>query len=465
MFVHIDHSDMRTLIFPLPLLLVLTACSGPGIREEARPNIILVMADDLGIEGLGCYGGTSYETPNLDLMAKNGLRFTHAYSQPLCTPTRIQLMTGKYNHRNWLWFGVLDPGEKTIGHLMQEAGYKTCIAGKWQLHSYDPPDFPGAETRRGTGMHPQESGFDEYSLFHSLHTEDKGSRYANPTYLRNGLLHKEVEDAYGEDLSLEFIGDFLARHMEDPVFVYYPMALPHGPFVPTPLSEAWEERDRRLEKDPLYFSDMVEYLDVLMGRLQDIIESLGMADNTLILFYSDNGTPGSITSYIDSLAIPGGKGYTTQSGIRVPLIAYWPGMVEPGLTDELVDASDFLPTLGELAGIEVPGEWNTDGQSFVPSLFETDAEGRDHAFFWYDPRPGWDKAQFDREIFALDHEYKLYSDGRMFAIDGLHPVEKELDTLSLTEAARKARTKLRKAIREEMGPPLSSTALLDPATL
>ena len=140
-----------------------------GLAEE-KPNIILIMADDVGIEGLGCYGGVSYKTPNLDKMAANGVRFTHAYSQPLCTPTRVQLMTGKYNHRNWTSFGILDPNEKTFGHAMSAAGYATAIIGKWQLQSYDPPDLPGAAKRRGTGMHPKNAGFDAYALFHALHT-------------------------------------------------------------------------------------------------------------------------------------------------------------------------------------------------------------------------------------------------------------------------------------------------------
>ena len=148
-----------------------------------RPNVLLIMADDIGIEGLGCYGGTSYKTPHLDQLASEGLRFTRAYSQPLCTPTRVQIMTGLYNHRNWKYFGILDPKQRTFGHYLKGAGYKTGIFGKWQLQSYDPPDLPNADARCGTGMHPKDAGFDEYALFHSLHTEDKGSRYANPTML------------------------------------------------------------------------------------------------------------------------------------------------------------------------------------------------------------------------------------------------------------------------------------------
>src|SRR5690606_20710757 len=112
--------------------------STPGSR---RPNIVLILADDLGYECLGCYGGNSYKTPRLDELAATGVRFQRAYALPLCTPTRAQLMTGKHNFRNWQAFGVLDPNEKTFGHYMKEAGYRTCISGKWQLYSYNPPDF------------------------------------------------------------------------------------------------------------------------------------------------------------------------------------------------------------------------------------------------------------------------------------------------------------------------------------
>ncbi|MCM8529256.1 MAG: sulfatase-like hydrolase/transferase, partial [Lentisphaeraceae bacterium] len=226
---------------------------------EKRPNIILIMVDDLGVEGIGSYGGLSYKTPKLDKLASEGIRFTHAYAQPLCTNTRMQLMTGLYNNRNWQYFGILPQGSKTIGHYMQEAGYNTCIAGKWQLQSYDPPDYPGSELRRGTGVHPKDAGFDEYSLYHSLHTEDKGSRYADPTYLENGELKKELKGKYGPDMWLNYVKSYIDRKKNDskPFFVYYPMALPHWPMVPTPDSPEWKEHERRLEEDLSYFKDMV----------------------------------------------------------------------------------------------------------------------------------------------------------------------------------------------------------------
>lgn len=429
---------------------------GSVSAEMERPNVLLIMADDLGIEALGCYGGTDYATPRLDQLARNGLRFTHAYAQPLCSPTRLQLMTGKYNHRNWQCFGVLPRGEKTFGHLMSGLGYKTCLAGKWQLTSYDPPDFPGAEQRRGTGTHPKDAGFDEYSLFHAEETEDKGSRYANPTFLRNGKLHREVVGAYGEDLTVEFILDFMRRKRGEPMFVYYPMALPHWPMVPTPHSEVWSAPTRRLEEGVRYFKDMVEYMDTIVGRLVDGIDRLGLRQNTLILFYSDNGTDRRITSHMGDEEVPGGKGLASQNGIRVPLIANWPGKIEAGLCRDLVDSTDFLPTLAALARGQVLPAWGADGVSFAPQLFGRRGAPRDFVFFWYDPRPGWDKEKYRRQIFALDHRYKVFSDGRMFDIRGESFREEELEAASL--GADAARAALHAAIQRMMQPPLSEAA-------
>jgi arylsulfatase A len=227
--------------FRFAALLSLLAATLPCVHRAAdaaatRPNILLILADDLGLEGLGCYGGLDYRTPHLDRLAANGARFTHAYAQPLCTPTRLQLLTGKYNQRNWVAFGIMVPKEKTIGHFLREAGYKTCIAGKWQFWSYDPPDYPGAAQRRGIGMKIENAGFDAYSVWHAFHTEDKGSRYANPTVYQNGEFLKNTAGKYGEDLWIDFIADFMDRNRREPVFAFYAMALPHWPMVPTPNS-------------------------------------------------------------------------------------------------------------------------------------------------------------------------------------------------------------------------------------
>lgn len=391
-----------------------------GSSEPLRsrpPNIILIMADDLGVEGLGCYGGTSYATPHLDALAETGMRFTHAYAQPLCTNTRLQLMTGLYNDRNWKSFGILDPAAKTIGHFLREAGYRSCIAGKWQLQSYDPPDYPGGAERRGTGMHPRDAGFDHYSLFHSLHTEDKGSRYANPTWLEDGRL-KTLEGGYGPDVWVDYINAFIEQEQAEPFFVYYPMALPHWPMNPTPASDDWNDPEKRLIADTKYFGDMVRHMDQCVGKIVQKVDDAGLRDNTLILFYSDNGTHLDITSQTITGPIQGGKGMTTDAGTHVPLIGSWPGVIQPGVSDHLVDSTDFIPTLLQAAGKPLGDKSGLDGMSFYNQLAgaPSAAPQREWIYSFYDPRPGWDKDQFTRKVSARDRRWKLYEDGSFFDI-------------------------------------------------
>lgn len=415
--------------------------------EQKPPNIVLILADDIGVEGLNCYGGTSYRTPRLDQLAAEGLRFTHAYAQPLCANTRVQLMTGLYNNRNWLYFGCLDPAAKTFGHWMQEAGYHTCIAGKWQLWSYDPPEYPGAEKRRGTGMRPEGAGFDEYSLWHAGHTEDKGPRYADPVIMQNGKLRTDTAGKYGEDLWVEFIRDYMRRQKDSdkPFFVYYPMTLPHWPFVPTPRSEDWSLEEKMHPPlgttggDVKYFPDMVNYMDEVVGRVVDAVDELGLREETLILFFSDNGTDRRVTSMTSFGAVAGGKGETTDAGTHVPMIARWPGRIRPGINEDLVDSTDFLPTILATAGHPLADPNSLDGRSFYPQLLGKIGTPREWVFCHYDPRPGWDKDKYSLVRFARDKRYKLYDDGRLFDIawDRLeeHPVSSGKDS-DETKAAR-----------------------------
>jgi arylsulfatase A-like enzyme len=436
-------------------------CVSLPVSAADKPNIVLIMADDIGIEGFGCYGGTSYQTPRIDDIAARGLRFTHAYSQPLCTPTRVQLMTGRYNHRNWKYFGILDPEAKTFGHRLQDVGYRTLITGKWQLQSYDPPDFPNAERRRDTGMKITAAGFDEWSQYHAWHTEDKGSRYPDPKLDINGTI-ATFDGRYGPDQWVAYIANFLQRQSDSggdqPFFIYHAMALPHWPFNPTPESEAWKDPSRRYEESTEFFSDMVAYMDKVVGQIFDHLDRLELSDNTLVLFYGDNGTDRRITSKMGDLEIPGGKALPLQSGIRVPLVAYWPGKVPAGTTcSDLVNAADFVPTLMDLAGVEITTSEQLDGQSFAPQLLgRTHPSPRDNSFFWYDPRPGWDKMAYGRSVFALDKNHKLFRDGRLFEIDDLTPLETELKP-PYSAAAKAARKKLRAVIDAQLAhgePPL-----------
>jgi len=412
----------------------------PAIDESAamkpaagRPNIILIMADDVGIEGFGCYGGTSYDTPAIDELARDGVRFAQCHSQPLCTPSRLKIMTGRSNIYNYRHFGIMDPAEPTFGPMMRQAGYATAVAGKWQLY--------GAENYgelAGTGLHPREAGFDEYCLWQ---IDRLGSRYWAPLIERNGRVLDDVTDQYGPDIFCDFICDFIQRHKDRPFFVYYPMALVHNPFVPTPGSADRESGDRQRN-----FADMVCCMDQILGRIVAQLDDLGLRENTMIIFTADNGTNRNITSMMGEIAVRGGKGRTIDAGTHVPLVVSWRAGARAGLAcDDLVDFSDFVPTIAQAAGIDPSSAGlRPDGRSFLPQIRGEPAAPRQWIFCYYNPRPG--RKGFPEQRFARDERWKLYGDGKLYDLRADPQEKNPLDPPAEDEAAARARKKLQAAI-------------------
>ena len=396
---------------------------------RGKPNIVLIMADDLGYECLGCDGGASYSTGVLDGLAAGGIRFEHCYSQPLCTPSRLKIMTGRYNFRNYTYFGALDPKEKTFGHLMQSAGYRTCIVGKWQLAARD----------GGEGTYPDKAGFDEHCLWQ---VDRRESRYRNPVIVQNGKYRQDLKDKYGPVVFCEYALDFIERNKNRPFFLYYPMVLTHAPFEPTPDTEEWKRGIKK--RDSKHFADMVAYMDKIIGRIVEKLDRLGLRNDTLILFTGDNGTHVSIRSRMkDGRVIQGGKGFTTDGGTHVPLIANWPGTIPAGkVCSDLVDFSDFVPTLAEVAGTRVG--WEIDGRSFLPQLLGRRGNPREWIYVWYRRNP-----RDTLYRFARDRRWKLYDNdkhqraGKLFDVS-TDPLEQNpIEAGSGGAEAEAARKKLR----------------------
>jgi arylsulfatase A len=291
----------------------------------------------------------------MDGLAATGVRFEQCHAQPLCTPTRVQLMTGMSNRRNYTHFGHLDPSQVTFGNILKKAGYATCITGKWQLSN----GFEG----------PAHFGFDEYALWQLTR---RPGRYKNPGLEINGKPHDYSMNEYGPDIVSDYALDFITSKKDEPFFLYYPLMLTHDPYDATPDSEDYLESKAskgKGKKTKSHFPDMVAYTDKLIGKLITKLDELKLRDNTLVLILGDNGTGRGTPSRFQGRDVVGGKGTTKMWGTHVPAIGNWPGHFASGkVYGDLIDATDFLPTICEATGVPVPAELKMDGRSFLPQL-------------------------------------------------------------------------------------------------
>jgi arylsulfatase A-like enzyme len=425
-----------------------------------RPNIVFILLDNIGQEWFGCFGSEENCTPNIDRLARGGVRFEHCYTMPICGPSRIVLLTGRQPYRTGFTLhhdaalyggGGLDPKREVIfPRLFRDAGYVTGIAGKWQINNlYDEPD---ALTRHGFDeqlvwpgsidadrVPPTEMAkFRDAVRRESL--PDTGafmpmieSRYWNPVFFRNGK-REVLAGRFGPDVTQEFALDFLKRHRDRPFLFYYPMHLAHGqsfkePVVPTPLN-----RDANRPHHAMY-ADMVRYADKLIGDLVRALEELKLRDNTLVFIASDNGTESSLSARRDGREVKGGLYTLTEAGGSVALIASSPKHFPGGRTVPLADFSDVLPTLCELAGIPLPKGVLLDGKSFAASLHDPSAR----------PHREWIFNQLHTLRVVRDERFKLYTDGRFFNVNN-DPDEQQDLAQTTQPAAVTAREKLRRTL-------------------
>lgn len=331
--------------------------------QEAEPfNLVYIMADDLGKEWISCYGADDIDTPNIDALAQSGMKFHNFYSMPQCTPTRVSLLTGQYPFRHgWVnhWdvprWGAgcsFDPRlNPNFPVAIRDAGYATAAAGKWQIDDFRVE--PGAMI---------DAGFDAYCMWTGYEAMNRPSakRYSDPYVYEDGQASTRT-GAFGPDVYADYLVDFIGKNKDRPMFLYFPMALPHTPLVPTPDAPG-------AESDIDKHKAMVRYLDKLVGRLLQAIDEAGLRRRTIVVFTTDNGSTSSLAGTRNGSKVKGGKARTTENGVNAPFIVSCPGRIAAGAeSSALVDITDIAPTFCAIAGVE-PLDQRYDGVSFLPVL-------------------------------------------------------------------------------------------------
>jgi arylsulfatase A len=384
------------------MCLILT---GPTVAAE-RMNVVLIMADDSAADNYGCYGSTFFATPRLDALASTGARFTQCYSAPVCTASRVKIMTGRDNIRNYVAFGTLDKSETTFGTIMKKAGYATAVAGKWQLHGGP------------NGSRAPECGFDNFCLWNYPGTSR--ARFWKPSIIRDGELLSTTEADYGPDIFTNYLIEFIGKHKDRPFFAYYPMVLVHAPFVRTPDSKPNEAT--AVPQALAYFRDMTAYADKCVGRIVDALKRHGLRENTVLIYTTDNGTGRSLNYPFKDEHRQGEKAYATDGGTHAPLIVNCPGTIPAGIvSNDLVDFSDVLPTLADISGAALP-EARLDGRSFWPQCRGRQGQPREWIFQYYFPKFTQAARQHGQGIngneivWAQNQQYKLYRDGSLYSV-------------------------------------------------
>jgi arylsulfatase A-like enzyme len=377
---------MTTLSHLKPLVLaalVAGVFSAVG-QSDKRPNIVFIMADDLGYGSLGCYGCPEVKTPNIDRLAASGVRLTDFHSNgAMCSPTRAALLTGRYPQRcawvpdeelspvfreqrkgnpaqRWAW--GISTHELTLPGLLRQAGYRTALIGKWHL-GYD------------INFHPMNYGFDEFRGYVGgnvdYHTHVAGYGKKELDWWKDRKIGNE--EGYTTDLLAKHAVDFIARNKEKPFFLYLAHGAPHDP---------WQGRDSTRIKPPAEtYREMIEVLDESVGAVIQALRENHLETNTIVVFSSDNG-PAAPRGFAANGRLQGKKGSMLEGGHRVPLIASWPGVIPAGTSNaQTVMTMDFLPTFTTLAGVTLPQGHQIDGTDIMP-LLKDNSKQVDRVLHW-----------------------------------------------------------------------------------
>ncbi len=410
--------------------------------QNKKPNIVFILVDDLGWMDISANGSTFYETPNIDQLAKEGIRFTQAYAaSPICSPTRASILTGKNPARIDLTQWIGGPGnpdykrnlpleEVLFPELLQEAGYKTAFMGKWHLNNVE-----------GEGTFwPDKQGFDVNVAGHfrgGLYIKNK---YFSPWNIPN--LENGPEGEYMTDRLAKEAVDFIDQNANDPFLLYFSLYSVHAPFdAPADRVEKYNKKKEKLgltdadrfaeetqgnltftyrkTQDHPTYAAMVESMDMAVGKILDKIKDQGIADNTVVVFFADNGglstSEGTPTA---NTPLRAGKGWLYEGGIREPAIIKWPGIIEPGtVSDAVITSSDFYPTILEMTGQALRPELHMDGKSIVPLLKGESKDIHESTYFHYphisnqkgSPSSAIRDGDYKLIVFLNDYRMELYN--------------------------------------------------------
>ena len=399
---------MKRLATTLAIFAALFCMADEG-HAQSKPNIVYIMADDMGYGDTTVYNPESkIPTPHMDALATQGIVFTDAHSpSSVCTPTRYGVLTGRYSWRTRLKRGVfggfnrplIEPGRMTVPSLLKEHGYATACIGKWHL-GMDWTLKEGATEQEGDTVDiskpilrgPIDHGFDYYFVTPGCTTDDPpfcfvennralgdpvltspGDNPERRLLMAPGWRHEDADIAFA-DKAVGFIKKHVAANPEQPFFVYLPVSVPHIPWLPPDSVKGKSEAGAR--------GDQVVLADVILGQVMDTLDALGVADNTLLIFTSDNGPREGVNGHASAGDLRGLKGMIWEGGHRIPFIARWPGHIKPGTkSDALTTLTDLLATTSAIMGVELPDDAGEDSFNILPALLgeEVDEPIRDSA--------------------------------------------------------------------------------------
>lgn len=414
---------MKNYKFLLIILTVFTTNSfyaqkNASKKGSEKPNIIYILADDLGIGDVSCYGSDNNKTPIIDKLAKGGIRFTHGYTAPLCGPSRAMILTGRYGFRtgavNQDMVGQIKPeNEVLIPSVLKTAGYTSAMVGKWSQFGLTPKDF----------------GFDDYVTFQGSGDYWATEKKKSENYIENGVNKKLDTLTYMPDLMHKHLVDFITTNKDKPFFLYYSMVNVHAVIQRTPDSKPGSD----------FYDDNIAYMDKLVGKLLSTLDDLKLREKTLIVFMGDNGTASQYASRssIGGKALSGKKGTMLECGSLVPTIANWPGVVEAGkVNDLLIDSSDILPTFADLAGAKLPAKNVLDGRSFLPQLMGKKGNPREWIFI-----------ELGNKWYVREAKWKLNREGELFDMSNAPFEEKLVTNYAESKEASAAYARLQLALK------------------